>query len=275
VRRRSLGPQDAADAATTALRLVYLLGPMKLVANAILSLGVLALLSVGIYLAATDRAAAPVLGFAFLFAVLLLLSKFKRFKGFGFEAEMWEEKQEEAAVLVDQLKGLAKVSSKQIASMAARLGLWDSALSLAQLADCLDDLQGQLAAIGIVDHEREEVLQSLYQRIEAAYRGVAYARVSAAFTQEREVSAKARDSDDLETRRSAAAMSPKLNEEGNALTALPTISIPALEQFVHRSEIIKQKQEILHTLTEIDRDIGHFQQHRSFRRREWLLTATQ
>jgi hypothetical protein len=36
--------------------------------------------------------------------VLLLLAKFKRFKGFGFEAEMWEEKQEEAAVLVEDLK---------------------------------------------------------------------------------------------------------------------------------------------------------------------------
>ena len=83
---------------------------MKLVSNAIISLGALALLSVGIYLAATDRAAAatPVLGVAFLFVVLLLLSKFKRFKGFGFEAEMWEEKQEEAAELVDRLEELSK-----------------------------------------------------------------------------------------------------------------------------------------------------------------------
>ena len=40
----------------------------------------------------------------FLFVVLLLLAKFKRFKGFGFEAEMWEEKQEEAAALVKSLK---------------------------------------------------------------------------------------------------------------------------------------------------------------------------
>jgi hypothetical protein len=32
------------------------------------------------------------------------LAKFKRFKGFGFEAEMWEEKQEEAAALVESLK---------------------------------------------------------------------------------------------------------------------------------------------------------------------------
>ena len=33
-------------------------------------------------------------GLAFLLMILLLLSKFKRFKGFVFEAELWEEKQD-------------------------------------------------------------------------------------------------------------------------------------------------------------------------------------
>jgi hypothetical protein len=231
-----------------------------------------ALFVVGVVLAFTDRAASAgaAWGLGFLLMILLLLSKFKRFKGFGFEAELWEEKQAEAAVLVDQLKGLSKVISKQIASMAARMGLWDSALSLAQLADCLEDLQGQLAAIGISDREREEALQSLYQRIEGAYRFAARGMVSDAFNLEREALAKARDSGDLEKSRPAAAMNSKLNEEGGTFTTLPTISISALEQFVRRSEIIKAKPEILEALAEIDRDIEHFKRHRSFRRREWL-----
>jgi hypothetical protein len=80
---------------------------MQLVANIIVSLGAVALIIVGIYLAILDRSVptiTAVFGIGFLFVVLLLLAKFKRFKGFGFEAEMWEEKQEEAAALVDSLK---------------------------------------------------------------------------------------------------------------------------------------------------------------------------
>jgi len=80
---------------------------MQWVANSIVSFGAFALLIVGIYLAILDRSAPTiiaVLGTGFLFVVLLLLAKFKRFKGFGFEAEMWEEKQKEAAALVEDLK---------------------------------------------------------------------------------------------------------------------------------------------------------------------------
>ena len=68
---------------------------MNRVSNIIISLGAVALLSAGIFLAISDRVAAAtlLLGIGFLFVVLLLLAKFKRFKGFGFEAEMWEEKQ--------------------------------------------------------------------------------------------------------------------------------------------------------------------------------------
>jgi preprotein translocase subunit SecY len=77
------------------------------VTNRILYIGAPALLVVGIVVAILDRGAPSIIavrGTGFLLVVLLLLAKFKRFKGFGFEAEMWEEKQEEAAVLVDELK---------------------------------------------------------------------------------------------------------------------------------------------------------------------------
>ena len=61
---------------------------VQLAANIILSIGAVALLIVGIFLAIRDRGAptiTAVLGVGFLFIVLLLLAKFKRFKGFGFE----------------------------------------------------------------------------------------------------------------------------------------------------------------------------------------------
>jgi hypothetical protein len=64
---------------------------VQLVANIIVSLGAFALLIVGICLAILDRGAPSiiaVLGTGFLFVVLLLLAKFKRFKGFGFEGHL-------------------------------------------------------------------------------------------------------------------------------------------------------------------------------------------
>jgi uncharacterized membrane protein len=88
-------------------------------------------LGVGLYVAIIDRATAAtvLLSFGFLFVILLVLSKFKRFKGFGFEAEMWEEKQEQAAVLVERLTLLSATLSQQVALIAAKLGLWGSGLS--------------------------------------------------------------------------------------------------------------------------------------------------
>lgn len=77
---------------------------IEAVANCIIAFGAVILLGVGIFLAVIDRPAASVLGFAYLFLVLLLLAKFKRFKGFGVEMEMWEQKQEEAATIVENLK---------------------------------------------------------------------------------------------------------------------------------------------------------------------------
>jgi hypothetical protein len=80
---------------------------MKLVSNLILSIGAAALLAEGIYLAFIDRTNAAWLAllFASLFVGLLLLAKFKRLKIVGvLEAEMWEEKQEEAAVILENLK---------------------------------------------------------------------------------------------------------------------------------------------------------------------------
>jgi hypothetical protein len=42
------------------------------------------------------------------------VSRFKRFKGLGFEAELWEDKQKEAADLIDRLKNIVKVYTTEI-----------------------------------------------------------------------------------------------------------------------------------------------------------------
>jgi hypothetical protein len=49
--------------------------------------------------------------FSFIYANI---SRFKRFKGLGFEAELWEDKQKEAAQLIDRLKAVVSVYTREI-----------------------------------------------------------------------------------------------------------------------------------------------------------------
>jgi len=86
---------------------------MQYVSNTIIASGTIALLVCGAFLSFYKTESSPailaLLGFAFLFAVLLLLAKFKRFK-FSFvgmmifEGEMWEQTQEEAEHLLKKLE---------------------------------------------------------------------------------------------------------------------------------------------------------------------------
>jgi hypothetical protein len=230
---------------------------------------------VGVGLAFTDRsgAATSAWGIAFLLTVLLLLAKFKRFKGFGFEAELWEQKQAEAAALIEQMKSLSKLIGRQMASVAARLGLWDSALSLADLAKFLDDLQQQMKAIDIPSYEIEEALQALHSRIEAGYLAEARHVVSVAFKAASDTIYGSLDSTDVQQHLKAASQTPLLNEESKAVGALPTGAIEPLVDFIRASRIVEPKAEVIHALTEIDLDLTHFRKNRSFRRRDWLRSA--
>jgi hypothetical protein len=54
-----------------------------------------------------ESSASFAMGFlCFLFASV---ARFKRFKGLGFEAELWEDKQKEAAELIDRLKAIVAI----------------------------------------------------------------------------------------------------------------------------------------------------------------------
>jgi len=143
---------------------------MQYIANGIITLSAIGLLSLGGLLAFKDqKAAIAVLGFGFLMAVLLVISKFKRFKGFGFEAEMWEEKQIEAAQLIDRLSTMSEAISRQVALIASRLGLWDSAFSNLELIDLIEDTRRLLVAGGISKEKQVELLLPAVQRVERNY----------------------------------------------------------------------------------------------------------
>ena|SRR5271166_3431027 len=144
---------------------------MQRVANFIISIGAAGLLALGGYLGFLDRTASAtaVLGFAFLLVVLLLLAKFKHIKGFGFEAEMWEEKQIEAAALVDRLTLLSEAVSEQMALIASKLGLWGGSLSNIELAELTEQVSRLLHAAGASTVRVSEILGPVYGRVELNY----------------------------------------------------------------------------------------------------------
>lgn len=51
---------------------------------------------------------------AFLCFIYSNVSRFKRFKGLGFEAELWEDKQKEAEHLIDRLKAVVSVYTREV-----------------------------------------------------------------------------------------------------------------------------------------------------------------
>ncbi|MBY5585335.1 hypothetical protein [Rhizobium leguminosarum] len=58
--------------------------------------------------------ASAVFAIAFLSMLYSNLTRFKRFKGLGFEAELWEDKQREAADLIDRLKTVVSIYTNEI-----------------------------------------------------------------------------------------------------------------------------------------------------------------
>ena len=53
-------------------------------------------------------------GIAFLSFIYSNLSRFKRFRGLGFEAELWEDKQREAVELIERLKPIVSIYTQEI-----------------------------------------------------------------------------------------------------------------------------------------------------------------
>jgi hypothetical protein len=81
---------------------------MDIAVQIVLIIFAVVLFGVGTYLFFRGNAVvgSAAMGFVFLFIVVLSLSKFKHVHGFGFEAETWDQKQVEAATLVEKLRTL-------------------------------------------------------------------------------------------------------------------------------------------------------------------------
>ncbi len=134
----------------------------------------IALVGAGIYLCVRKVPAhtptiAAVLSIAFLMLLLLQMSKFKHVQGFGFDAETWDEKQVQAAQLVDQLSTISEGLSQQVALLAARSGFWGSGLSNPELARLLRQTDEELQLTKTPDAKRAEILAPIRLRISTNY----------------------------------------------------------------------------------------------------------
>lgn len=65
-----------------------------------------------------------IFGIGFLSFLYSNLARFKKFKGLGFEAELWEDKQKEAADLIDRLKGIVSAYTREIVMGNVMRGRW-------------------------------------------------------------------------------------------------------------------------------------------------------
>ena len=86
------------------------------------------LLAASLYLIYLDKVtnAAIVFGLGFLSLIYMNVARFKRFKGLGFEAELWEDTQKEAADLIERLKSVVSIYTREIIKSKVTEGRWGS-----------------------------------------------------------------------------------------------------------------------------------------------------
>jgi hypothetical protein len=78
------------------------------------------------------------------------------------------------------------------------------------------------------------------------------------------------DSSDMERRRQAVELVPKLNQEDEALSKLDGGAIDELVKFVEMSVIVRRKPTVIDEVREMEHDVAHFHESRSIRRKAWL-----
>ena len=95
-----------------------------------------------------------------LLLFLARFSQFKRFKGWGFEAEMWEEKQEEATKLLASMKKIAALNSREIILNAVTSGRFGSGKRWKDtwnLFDEIKEIQGGVIEDSVIKEIKKRV----------------------------------------------------------------------------------------------------------------------
>lgn len=94
------------------------------------------------------KTASAIFGIGFLCFVYANLSRFKKFKGLGFEAELWDDKKKEASDLIERLRDIVTVYTREILIDKVKSGRWDSAATWNERWKLYDELAKQHDNLG-------------------------------------------------------------------------------------------------------------------------------
>ena len=117
----------------------------------------LVLLAAGVALSYLDKTGGATATYAagILCLVFVYLSQFKRFKGFGMEAELLEKKIEEADEVLRRLREITVPIAHMLFSVVARMGRWDSMVPRRQRYEIMEKIEGELQKNGVPKEQLE------------------------------------------------------------------------------------------------------------------------
>jgi hypothetical protein len=219
--------------------------------------------------------ASSAMGFVLLLVFVLTISNYKRIKFWGLEAEMWEDKQVQAAKLIDRLELLTRTSSQQLALIASKLGLWDSGLSNPQTAELVDNVQRLLQMSGMPETERKNMLAPLYQRVALNYVHAATRMVENELRKEREGNEAALRGAQQGDAEEAQKLSARLREAEEVTRRLRELSvqnmieqrtIQPIQNLVSGTAIWSVQSALVNDLNEIAADMSYFETNGRLRR---------
>jgi hypothetical protein len=219
-----------------------------------------------LYLQRAVWPATSAMGFVFLLVVVLTISNYKHIKGFGFEAEMWSDKQKEAATLIDRLELLGKATTEQLALITSKLGLWTSGLSNPETAALLDKMRQILESTGTSDSERKNMLAPLYGRISLNYINAATKLVDRELRNLRKAADAARHgaaSDDVSKLQE---IHQRFGSEIDVKDMINRKTIQPLQKFLNEVPILAGRTSLVNDLNEIAADMSFFEANGRLRR---------
>ncbi len=92
--------------------------------------------------------AGVVFGLGFFSFIYANVSRFKRFKGLGFEAELWEDKKKEAEGLIERLKDVVSIYTREVVLGKVKEGRWSSGVKWSERWKLYEDLVTQHNTLG-------------------------------------------------------------------------------------------------------------------------------
>ncbi len=87
-------------------------------------------------------------GLSFLSFIYANVARFKRFKGLGFEAELWEDTKQEATDLIARLRDVVSIYTREVLLGRVKSGRWSSKINWRDHWKLYDDLVIQHTKLG-------------------------------------------------------------------------------------------------------------------------------